>query len=85
MKAEIDIQALHTMRLQIFGVSNKLRTPEQRAQMLPAFREQILPLFKEGKALPLVSTVMPFNQLLQAKELMDSNQHLGKIVLAGLE
>ena len=31
MKAEIDIEALHAKRLKLFGVSNKLRTAEQRA------------------------------------------------------
>ena len=32
---EIDIQALHVKRLTLFGVSNKMRTPEQRAAGVP--------------------------------------------------
>lgn len=83
LKAEIDIELLHSKRLKLFGVSNKFRSPEQRAEMLPAFRRDILPLYEKGQALPLIYQVLPFEKLLEAKALMDSNQHLGKIVLAG--
>ncbi len=84
LKAEMDIEALHAKRLKLFGVSNKLRSPEQRAEAMPAFRKQILPLIDQGKCLPMIYKVYPFNQLLEAKAMMDSSQHLGKIVLAGL-
>src|SRR6266568_616028 len=33
LKSEIDIEALHTKRLTLFGVSNRLRTAEQRADL----------------------------------------------------
>ncbi len=85
LKAEMDIEALHAKRLKLFGVSNKFRTPEQRAEMLPAFRKQILPLFEKGQALPLIYQVLPFENLIEAKAIMDSNAHLGKIVLEGAQ
>jgi NADPH:quinone reductase len=84
LKAEMDIEALHAKRLKLFGVSNKLRSPEQRAEAVPAFKKQILPLIAQGKCLPIVSKVYPFDQLLEAKAMMDSSGHLGKIVLAVL-
>ena len=84
LKAEIDIELLHAKRLKLFGVSNKFRSPEQRAEMLPAFRREILPFYEKGQALPLIYQVLPFEKLEEAKALMDSNQHLGKIVLAGV-
>jgi NADPH:quinone reductase-like Zn-dependent oxidoreductase len=84
LKAEIDIEALHAKRLKLFGVSNKFRNADQRAESTPIFKKQILPLMAQGKCLPMVYQVYPFNQLLEAKALMDSSQHLGKIVLAGL-
>jgi NADPH:quinone reductase-like Zn-dependent oxidoreductase len=83
LKAEIDIEALHAKRLSLFGVSNKLRTPEQRAESLPAFKEQILPLVEAGRVSPMIYKTIPFENLLEAKAMMDGNQHLGKIVLAG--
>jgi NADPH:quinone reductase-like Zn-dependent oxidoreductase len=84
LKAEMDIEALHAKRLKLFGVSNKFRNADQRAESTPIFKKQILPLMAQGKCLPMVYQVYPFNQLLEAKALMDSSQHLGKIVLAGL-
>ncbi len=83
LKAEMDIEALHTKRLTLFGVSNKLRTPEQRAQAIPEFRRQILPLIDAGKVAPMIYQVFPFEKLVEAKAAMESNQHLGKIILAG--
>ena len=83
LNAEIDLAALHTNRLTLFGVSNKLRSFLQRAEAVPAFREKILPLFAEGRIIPLVDQVFPFENLIEAKAAMESNHHLGKIVLSG--
>ncbi len=81
LKAEIDIQALHAKRLTLFGVSNKLRSAEQRAAGVPAFVADWLPYFADGRIRPLVDRVFPFNELPAAKAHMEANQHLGKIVL----
>lgn len=81
LKAEIDIEALHARRLTLFGVSNKLRTPDQRAQSLPAFVSDVLPALAGGRIQPLVDRVFPFAELAAAKACMEANQHLGKIVL----
>jgi NADPH2:quinone reductase len=49
LKAEIDLDALHTKRLTLFGVSNRLRTPEQRAVTA---RRPIRPIAPSGSLLP---------------------------------
>jgi NADPH2:quinone reductase len=82
LKAEIDLEALHARRLTLFGVSNTLRTPEQRAQAVPGFVADMLPRFAAGTLRPLVDRVFAFDQLAAAKAHMEANQHLGKIVLA---
>jgi NADPH:quinone reductase-like Zn-dependent oxidoreductase len=81
LQAEIDIQALHTKRLTLFGVSNKLRSAEQRAAGVPAFRAQVLPMVADGRIQPLVDRVFDFGDLQAAQACMEENQHLGKIVL----
>jgi NADPH2:quinone reductase len=83
MKADMDIEALHAKRLTLFGVSNKLRTPVQRASGVPGFIKDILPMIADGRIQPPVDKVFPFEQLAQAKAYMESNQQLGKIVLSG--
>lgn len=82
LKAEIDLQALHAKRLTLFGVSNKMRTPQQRAAGVPAFVKDLMPAFADGRIKPLVDRVFPFDQLPAAREHMESNRHAGKIVVA---
>jgi len=67
----------------LFGVSNKQRTADQKAEHVPAFKEQILPLIEQGKIPTMVDRVLPFGELLQAKSIMEAGEHIGKIVLAG--
>jgi NADPH:quinone reductase len=80
--AEIDIETLHSRRLTLFGVSNKQRSPEQRAQPIPGFVADILPHMAAGRFKPMVDRVFPFAQMGEAKAYMESNQQVGKIVLA---
>lgn len=81
LKAEIDLQALHSKRLTLFGVSNKLRSADQRAAGVPAFVADWLPAFADGRIQPLVDRVFDFDELPAAQAHMQANQHLGKIVL----
>ena len=83
LRAELDLEALHSKRLHLFGVSNKLRSPQQRAEPVPGFKADWLPLFASGRLKPLVDLEFPFEQLAEAKAAMEAGQHVGKIVLAG--
>ena len=82
LKSEIDIQALHAKRLMLFGVSNKMRNVEQRAAGVQRFVADLLPAIAAGRIRPLIDKVYPFDQLAAAKSYMESNRHVGKIVLA---
>ena len=81
MKAELDLDALHAKRLRLFGVSNKLRTAPQRAATVEGFRRDFLPLFATGRLKPLVDRVYDFADLPKAKEAMEADAHVGKIVV----
>lgn len=81
LKAEIDIEALHAKRLKLFGVSNKLRNADQRATSTRGFASDLLPAIANGRIRPLIERVFPFAELPAAKALMESNAHLGKIVI----
>lgn len=83
MGGQMDIEALHAKRLTLFGVSNKLRSADQKAQSLPAFKAQVLPLISQGRIKPLVDKTFAFEALNQAKAFMDTNQQVGKVVLNG--
>ena len=81
MKAELDIDALHAKRLKLFGVSNKNRNAEQRAGTVRGFTADFLPYFASGRLKPLVDRVFRFDELAQAKAFVESDAHLGKVVV----
>ena len=81
MKAEMDIEALHSKRLRLFGVSNKMRNGAQRAVTVEGFKRDFLPLFASGKLKPVIDKVYDFKDLPAAKERMQADAHLGKIVV----
>lgn len=85
LKAELDLEALHARRLRLFGVSNRLRTPAQRAAGTPGLRADWLPMFADGRIQPVVDRVFDFADFAAARACMEADEHLGKIVLAGRE
>jgi NADPH:quinone reductase-like Zn-dependent oxidoreductase len=81
MKAEMDIEALHSKRLKLFGVSNKMRNAAQRAVTVEGFKRDFLPLFASGKLKPLIDRVYDFKDLPEASARMQADAHVGKIVV----
>jgi NADPH:quinone reductase len=81
LESKIDLEALHSKRLTLFGVSNKLRTAAQRALTVQGFTRDWLPLFASRKLKPLVDRVYEFTDLPKAVERMEADAHVGKIVV----
>lgn len=81
MMSEIDIEALHSKRLKLFGVSNKMRSAAQRGVTVQGFVKDFLPLFASGKLKPVIDRVYDFKDLPEAKARMEADAHVGKIVL----
>jgi NADPH:quinone reductase-like Zn-dependent oxidoreductase len=81
MTGEMDIEALHSKRLRLFGVSNKMRTGAQRGITVEGFKKDFLPLFASGKLKPVVDRVYDFKDLPEAKARMEADAHVGKIVV----
>src|SRR5262245_13807887 len=81
MKGEMDIEALHSKRLTLFGVSNKMRNAAQRGVTVEGFKRDFLPLFASGKLKPVIDRVYDFKDLPAAKERMEADAHVGKLVV----
>jgi NADPH:quinone reductase len=81
LTAEIDLAALHAKRLNFFGVSNKLRSPAQRAETVRAFERDFLPWFADGRLTPAIDRVFDFDDVQAARAHFDSDAVLGKVVV----
>ena len=81
MSSTIDIDLLHQRRLELYGVSNKLRNAAQRAETVRGFAKDLLPYFARGAIRPVIDKVFPFAEAPAAQAYMESNAHLGKIVV----
>lgn len=81
LTSEIDLDALHSKRLRLFGVSNKLRNAAQRAETMRGFARDVLPALADGRIRPVIDKVFAFADLPAAKAYMESDAHLGKIAV----
>jgi NADPH:quinone reductase-like Zn-dependent oxidoreductase len=81
LSATLDLEALHSRRLTVFGVSNRFRTAPQRAETVRGFVKDVLPLMGDGRLRPLVDRVFPFAELPAAIRFMESDAQVGKIVV----
>ena len=77
----MDLNALHSKRLQLFGVSNKMRNTAHRIAAAQALERDLLPLLADGRVTPWVDQVFAFDDLPAAQQCMQGNQHMGKLVL----
>ncbi len=80
-RSQMDVGALHSKRLTLFGVSNSLRDATQRATAVPGFKADILPFIEAGRIRPVIDRVFPFRDLPAAKAYMESDAHVGKIAV----
>ena len=81
LTSEFPLETVHVNRLRIFGVSNKKRTADMRAATVQGFVADFLPLFQGRKIAPLVDRVFPFEKIQEAQAYMESDAHVGKIVV----
>jgi NADPH:quinone reductase-like Zn-dependent oxidoreductase len=83
LTSPLDLETLHSKRLTVFGVSNRLRNAAQRAETVRGFVRDVLPFFEEGRIHPLVDKAYAFDELPTAIAFMESDAQVGKIVVRG--
>jgi|SRR5882724_7738441 len=80
-KTELDIDAVMRKRLNITGSTLRPRSSEFKAYLAKNLHEKIWPLVEAGRIKPQVYKTFPLEQAAEAHRLMESSQHIGKIVL----
>jgi putative PIG3 family NAD(P)H quinone oxidoreductase len=77
-----DINSLMRKRGRIWATTLRARPIEERAAIVAAVSETVMPLFAAGDILPVTDTVFPLAAAADAHRRMQSSEHLGKILLA---
>jgi NADPH:quinone reductase len=80
-KAELNIDAVMRRRLTVTGSTLRPRSPEFKGYIAGNLREKIWPLIDAGRIKPQIYKTFPLAQAAEAHKLMESSQHIGKIVL----
>jgi putative PIG3 family NAD(P)H quinone oxidoreductase len=80
--ASIDFRRVLARRLTITGSTLRPRTVEEKGQIAAALRTEIWPLLDRGVVKPVIHRVFPLANAADAHRLMESGDHVGKIVLA---
>jgi NADPH2:quinone reductase len=80
-KTELNILDVMAKRLTITGSTLRPRSAEFKGYLARNLREKIWPLIESGRIRPQVYKTFPLEQSAEAHRLMESSQHIGKIVL----
>ncbi len=80
-KVNVDLMPVMLKRLRITGSTLRPQSAEQKASIAAALREKVWPLLDQGRCAPLIHATFPLEQAGNAHALMESNAHIGKIVL----
>jgi len=79
--APLDLATLHAKRGAIFATSLRSRPADQKAAIVAAVREHVWPLIESGLIRPVIHTRVPMAQAAEAHQLVESSEHVGKVVL----
>ena len=81
VKSEFNAGLVLRKRLTITGSTLRPRPVAFKAAIAQACRQHVWPLIEAGRIKPVIHSTYPAAQAAQAHALMESNQHIGKIVL----
>ncbi len=81
VRCEINAGEVLRRRLLITGSTLRPRPVEFKAAIAAALRANVWPLIESGRIKPVLNKVFPAAQAAQAHALMESSQHVGKIML----
>jgi putative PIG3 family NAD(P)H quinone oxidoreductase len=80
-KAELNVAVIMQKRLIVTGSTLRVRSIADKAAIAAAVREHAWPLLESGAVKPLVYATFPLRDAAAAHRLMESSEHIGKIVL----
>jgi NADPH:quinone reductase len=80
-KVEMDWSLLMMKRLTFTGSTLRARSIEEKSRLCLSLQQAIWPELSRGRCLPLIHAEFDLSEVADAHRLMESSQHIGKIVL----
>ena len=80
-RMELNLVPVMMKRLTITGSTLRARPVAHKAPIARALREVVWPLLGSGAIHPMIDRIFPLTEAAAAHALMESNQHVGKILL----
>ena len=78
---ELDLGVLLPKRASITATSMRVRPAEEKAAVVRGVRHDVWPLVESGAIRVVVDRILPMSEAAQAHRLVESNAHLGKVLL----
>jgi NADPH2:quinone reductase len=80
-RAEINMGKILMKRLTLTGSTLRSRTVAQKGAVAAGVLKNVWPLLRAGRAKPVIHATFPLAEASEAHRLMESSNHIGKIVL----
>ncbi|MCK5120458.1 MAG: NAD(P)H-quinone oxidoreductase [Methylococcales bacterium] len=80
-KSEINLLPIMLKRLTITGSTLRARSDTFKSTIANKLLENVWPLLDSGKIKPIIHSTFPLKDADKAHQLMESSQHIGKIIL----
>ena len=80
-KVTANLMKIMQKRLTVTGSTHRAREYEFKRKLTEDITRDVLPLLEKGHFKPVIYQVFPLEQADKAHELMESSEHIGKIVL----
>jgi len=81
VKAELNIGALLGKRASVTATSLRARPAAEKAQIVAAVADHVLPLIEAGKLRIIVDRVLPIDRADEAHRVVEASEHVGKVLL----
>jgi NADPH2:quinone reductase len=80
-KANVNFTKLMAKRLTHTGSTLRPRSNTDKAKMVAAIEDKVMPLIRSRKVKPLMDSSFPLEKAAEAHRRMETSEHIGKIVL----
>lgn len=79
---KVDLTPIMVKRLTVTGSTMRPRSAAEKQAIRDELLAEVWPLLEAGTVAPVIHAVLPFAEVAEAHRLMESSEHIGKIVLA---